>query len=175
MCELTALHRCFAYFAVFKILCVCAAAAATAAQEERQRLELALVDAFWDKTGADMAAVNVHNHDFRTQELPMARVKKIMKLEDPIRVRGSCSTRKLRLLGSHESCRERSWLVVVCSFDIVVSKACSIMCQRYRQRTQHLCLHTRFHMCKLPITMPSRPVCHALRHLLFSKQRTLGA
>ena len=42
-----------------------------------------LLDSFWPKVVEDIK--NLSNSSFKTQELPLARIKKIMKLDDDVK------------------------------------------------------------------------------------------
>lgn len=42
------------------------------------------MDNFWEKTLEEIK--NLNNSDFKNQELPLARIKKIMKLDDDVKV-----------------------------------------------------------------------------------------
>ena len=50
-----------------------------------------LLDEFWSNVMNDVQ--NVKDSDFKSQELPLARIKKIMKLDEDVglMVRGRCS------------------------------------------------------------------------------------
>lgn len=49
-----------------------------------------LLDAFWPKVVEDIKGLTPN--DFKTQELPLARIKKIMKLDDDVKAMVSCLT-----------------------------------------------------------------------------------
>lgn len=54
--------------------------APTAGQTEAQQM----LDAFWPKVEEDIKRLTTN--DFKSQELPLARIKKIMKLDDDVKV-----------------------------------------------------------------------------------------
>lgn len=43
-----------------------------------------MLDTFWQRVTEDIK--NLNNTDFKNQELPLARIKKIMKLDDDVKV-----------------------------------------------------------------------------------------
>ena len=56
------------------------AAGAVGGMTEAQQL----LDNFWPKAIEDIKKLT--NHDFKNQELPLARIKKIMKLDDDVKL-----------------------------------------------------------------------------------------
>ena len=48
-----------------------------------------MLDAFWPKTVEEIKRLG--SNDFKSQELPLARIKKIMKLDDDVKVMVSTS------------------------------------------------------------------------------------
>lgn len=60
--------------------------AATGAQTEAQQM----LEAFWGKVVEDINKLTAN--DFKSQELPLARIKKIMKLDDDVKVMVSMTT-----------------------------------------------------------------------------------
>ena len=44
------------------------------------------VDAFWERVSEKMEAIDTHNYEYKTLDLPLARVKKIMKLDEDVRM-----------------------------------------------------------------------------------------
>lgn len=56
------------------------------AQMQQQQLQL---HAFWQAQIQEIAQVDPNAFDFKTHQLPLARIKKIMKTDEDVRVRGA--------------------------------------------------------------------------------------
>ena len=54
------------------------------AQLQQQQLQLG---AFWSNQLSGIQNINSDEHDFKTHQLPLARIKKIMKTDEDVRVR----------------------------------------------------------------------------------------
>lgn len=55
-----------------------------ALQQQQFAAEQAKLATFWDKAYSDIESIDPDQTDFKTHELPLARVKKIMRLEDGV-------------------------------------------------------------------------------------------
>lgn len=54
------------------------------AQMQQQQLQL---NAFWQSQIHEISQINPYTFDFKTHQLPLARIKKIMKADEDVRVR----------------------------------------------------------------------------------------
>eukprot|EP00903_Cladosiphon_okamuranus_P014517 g13465.t2 len=58
-------------------------------QQAQIQREQARINEFWNDVGREMAQIDPEKEDFKTHELPLARIKKIMRLEDDIAEAGA--------------------------------------------------------------------------------------
>jgi hypothetical protein len=56
-------------------------------QQDAYQAEMAKLDGFWQQQTDAIADIDPQTADFKAMELPLARVKKIMRLEDDLKVR----------------------------------------------------------------------------------------
>jgi hypothetical protein len=55
-------------------------------QQDAYQAEMAKLDGFWQQQTDTIADIDPQTADFKAMELPLARVKKIMRLEDDLKV-----------------------------------------------------------------------------------------
>jgi hypothetical protein len=55
-------------------------------QQDAYQAEMAQLDGFWQQQTDTIAEIDPQTTDFKAMELPLARVKKIMRIEDDLKV-----------------------------------------------------------------------------------------